>query len=52
MQYEDPPRKHGSVFSGVGFRPPKIVPYEQDLRQAADVLNAGKKVAILPGRKL
>jgi pyruvate dehydrogenase (quinone) len=49
MPYEDPPRKHGSVFSGVGFRVPKIVPYDQDLRQAADVLNAGKKVAILVG---
>jgi pyruvate dehydrogenase (quinone) len=49
MPYEDPPRKHGSVFSGVGYRVPKIVPYEQDLRQAADVLNAGSKVAILVG---
>jgi pyruvate dehydrogenase (quinone) len=49
MPYEDPPRKHGAVFSGVGFRVPKIVPYEQDLRQAADVLNAGRKVAILVG---
>jgi pyruvate dehydrogenase (quinone) len=28
---------------------PKVVPYEQDLRQAADVLNAGNKVAILVG---
>ena len=49
MPYEDPPRKHGSVFSGVGYRVPKIVPYQQDLQTAADVLNAGKKVAILVG---
>ena len=28
---------------------PQIVPYEHDLRRAADVLNAGKKVAILVG---
>ena len=49
MPYEDPPRKHGAVLSGVGYRVPKVVPYEQDLRQAADVLNAGKKVAILVG---
>ncbi|MGF7206556.1 pyruvate dehydrogenase (quinone) [Skermanella aerolata] len=49
MPYEDPPRKHGSVFSGVGYRVPKIVPYDEDLRSAADVLNAGKKVAILVG---
>lgn len=49
MPYEDPPRKHCSVFSGVGYRVPKIVPYQQDLQTAADVLNAGKKVAILVG---
>ena len=28
---------------------PKIVPYERELKRAADVLNAGKKVAILVG---
>src|SRR6185312_10460018 len=28
---------------------PKVVPYEPDLRRAAKVLNAGKKVAILVG---
>ena len=28
---------------------PKTVPYERELRRAADVLNAGKKVAILVG---
>jgi pyruvate dehydrogenase (quinone) len=49
MPYEDPPRKHGTVHSGVGFAKPKTVPYETDLRRAADVLNAGKKVAILVG---
>jgi pyruvate dehydrogenase (quinone) len=47
--YEDPPRKHGSVFSGVGYSKPRIVPQEADLRRAAEVLNAGKKVAILVG---
>ena len=30
-------------------RNPKIVPYEADLRRAAEVLNAGKKVAMLVG---
>ena len=49
MEYEDPPRKHGTVHSGVGYTDPKIVPYDADLRRAADVLNAGKKVAILVG---
>ena len=45
----EPPRKHGSVFSGVGYSPPRIVPMEADLRRAAEVLNAGEKVAILAG---
>ena len=47
--YEDPPRKHGNVFSGIGYTKPRIVPYEADLQRAADVLNAGSKVAILVG---
>ena len=47
--YEDPPRKHGNVFSGVGYTKPRVVPYEADLVRAADVLNAGSKVAILVG---
>src|SRR6201986_1612771 len=49
MPYEEPPRAHGTLHSGVGYRAPKIVPYERELRQAADVLNAGKKVAMLVG---
>src|SRR6201997_3520777 len=28
MPYQDPPRVHGSVHSGVGFTIPKVVPYE------------------------
>jgi pyruvate dehydrogenase (quinone) len=47
--YEEPPRKHGTVHSGIGYASPKIVPYDADLRRAADVLNAGKRVAILVG---
>jgi pyruvate dehydrogenase (quinone) len=49
LPYEDPPRKHGSVFSGIGYTKPLVVPYESDLRRAAQVLNEGKKVAILVG---
>jgi pyruvate dehydrogenase (quinone) len=49
MPYEDPPRRHGAVLSGVGYSKPKVVPYEADLRRAAEVLNAGNKVAILVG---
>lgn len=49
MPYETPPRKHGSVMSGVGYVAPRTVPHEIDLKRAASVLNAGKKVAILVG---
>ena len=49
LAYEEPPRTHGAVLSGVGYRRPKVVPYDDDLRRAADVLNAGKKVAMLVG---
>jgi len=49
MKFDEPPRKHGTFHSGVGFTAPKIVPYEVDLGRAAAVLNAGKKVAILVG---
>ncbi|MGN7932967.1 thiamine pyrophosphate-requiring protein [Pseudomonas sp. 22447] len=49
MPYAAPAHKHGTVHSGVGYRKPRVVPYEEDLRKAADVLNAGKKVAILVG---
>jgi pyruvate dehydrogenase (quinone) len=49
VPYHDPPRKHGSVLSGVGYRKPRVVPYEGDLARAAAVLNAGRMVAILLG---
>jgi pyruvate dehydrogenase (quinone) len=47
--YQDPPRQHGTIHSGVGYTDPRIVPYEEDLRRAADVLNSGRKVAVLVG---
>jgi pyruvate dehydrogenase (quinone) len=46
---EDPPRKHGTVHSGVGYAAPKVVPDEPTLRKAAEALNAGSKVAMLVG---
>ncbi|MDR5884182.1 thiamine pyrophosphate-requiring protein [Caballeronia sp. LZ032] len=49
LEYEPPARKHGTLHSGVGYNAPKMVPYNDDLQRAADVLNAGKKVAILVG---
>ena len=47
--WQPPQHAHGFTHSGPGYQRPKIVPYEEDLRRAADVLNAGKKVAILIG---
>lgn len=47
--YHDPPRQHGSVLSGPGYSRPAVIPYPDDLERAADVLNAGNKVAILVG---
>ncbi len=46
---EKPPRKHGTVHSGTGYCEPRVVPREEDLRRAADLLNQGKKVAMLVG---
>jgi pyruvate dehydrogenase (quinone) len=46
---ESPPREHGSVFTGVGKAAHPLVPPQADLQAAADILNAGEKVAILAG---
>jgi pyruvate dehydrogenase (quinone) len=47
---ETPPRQHGTVHTGVGYSAPRVVPQEADLRRAAEVLNAGSKVAMLVGQ--
>jgi pyruvate dehydrogenase (quinone) len=49
---EDPPRAHGTLHSGIGdgYRPPRVVPQQRDLERAAEVLNAGERVAILVGQ--
>lgn len=44
-----PPRVHGAVFSGVGWTKPRMIPPQSELQKAADILNAGQKVAILVG---
>jgi pyruvate dehydrogenase (quinone) len=46
---EEPPRKHSTVHSGIGYTAPYVVPYDDDLKRAADILNAGEKVAMLVG---
>jgi len=49
VEYQEPARAHGTVHSGIGYSSPSVQPRERDLRRAAEILNAGKKVAILVG---
>lgn len=46
---ETPPRRHGFVVTSNAFSPPNIYPRRKDLMAAADILNSGRKVAILVG---
>ena len=46
---ETPPRAHGTVHSGLGFSTPRVVPKNVDLHRAAEVLNSGRRVAMLVG---
>src|SRR5436305_11252882 len=47
---EQPPHKHGTVHSGPGYRSPRVVPAEEELTRAADLLNFGQRVAMLVGQ--
>ena len=47
--WEEPQQAHGFTRSGPGYSKPITIPYPADLQRAADVLNAGSKVAILIG---
>ncbi len=44
-----PPRKHNATHTGVGFPDIHMVPSDADLKRTADLLNDGKKVAMLVG---
>ena len=46
---ESPPRVHGSVYSSVGYMRPRVLPPEAEIERAAEILNDGKRVAILIG---
>ena len=45
-----PPHEHGTVHSGPGYQRPRVLPADEDLDRAAEVLNAGSKVAMLVGQ--
>jgi pyruvate dehydrogenase (quinone) len=49
-EYSPPPHAHGAVPSSIGFLEPVIRPRQDDLQRAADLLNAGEKVAMLVGQ--
>src|SRR5204862_4887421 len=44
-----PPHTHGSVHSAAGYQAPRVLPGDAELQRAADVLNAGERVAMLVG---
>jgi pyruvate dehydrogenase (quinone) len=46
----EPPHAHGTVHSSVGYSAPRVVPRDDDVRRAAEVLNEGERVAILVGQ--
>jgi pyruvate dehydrogenase (quinone) len=48
--WEEPPRQHGAMYTSTGYSEPRVLPRDSDLRRAAEVLNAGEKVAMLIGQ--
>ncbi|MGI8753405.1 MAG: thiamine pyrophosphate-requiring protein [Acidimicrobiales bacterium] len=46
---EEQPKKTHTVHTGIGWWKPRVIPSTDQLRQAADILNAGEKVAMLVG---
>ncbi|HEY2515602.1 MAG TPA: thiamine pyrophosphate-requiring protein, partial [Polyangiaceae bacterium] len=46
---EVPPHAHDTVHSSAGYNPPRVIPAEPDLQRAAEILNAGERVAMLVG---
>jgi pyruvate dehydrogenase (quinone) len=51
VDVEEPQHKHATVHTSIGrgWLPPRVVPREEDLKLAADLLNAGSRVAMLVG---
>ncbi|GAB2567740.1 thiamine pyrophosphate-requiring protein [Paractinoplanes abujensis] len=42
--------EHGVMMTSPGLRPARVVPYDDDLRAAADVLSSGQRVAVMVGQ--
>ncbi|MFN2614936.1 MAG: thiamine pyrophosphate-requiring protein [Actinomycetota bacterium] len=47
---DSPPREHGAVYSSIGWTRPRVIPHDEQLQRAAEILNKGKKVAMLIGQ--
>jgi pyruvate dehydrogenase (quinone) len=47
---EQPEHAHGTIHSSAGLATPRIAPRDEDLDRAADLLNAGERVAMLVGQ--
>jgi pyruvate dehydrogenase (quinone) len=42
--------EHGAIVTEAGYRPPRVLPADDDLSAAAAVLSSGRKVALLVGQ--
>jgi pyruvate dehydrogenase (quinone) len=51
LEVKQPPHKHATVHTGIGrgWLPPRVLPHDRDLGRAAEILNAGSRVAMLVG---
>src|SRR3954462_2590915 len=50
LEMPDLERQHAVISTAVGWDPPRVLPSESALDAAADVLNAGERVALLIGQ--
>jgi pyruvate dehydrogenase (quinone) len=46
----EPPHAHNMMSSSVGYCAPIVIPAQRDLQRAADILNAGTRVALMVGQ--
>jgi pyruvate dehydrogenase (quinone) len=49
-KYEDPPQKHDTAQTGIGYPVPHMIPKQPELQAAAELLNRAEKVAMLVGQ--
>src|SRR5215207_939991 len=47
---EQPPHAHGTIHSSVGYPEPRVIPPDSEIARAAEILNSGKRVAMLIGQ--